>query len=334
MQLTRFKLKNMTPLHLGKGRDSYDVSSPVLQSDTLASALASVRAMTGKTDDIQDFLESFTISSAFPYDGDEFFFPRPSGRLSITVEGLPEEKYRKKLKSLRFISADEWMRLIQGERLEIHPNQLQGEFLVSRRSDSQTNPYSKPSERVINQRVQVPREDGKDSEPFMFEWTYFHHGKRETGLYCLVKTDDDQRTKELTELFKRLGEQGIGSDRSVGGGHFDIEVGTIELPSIADANATMLLSTFIPQKQELGQLDLINASFSVFKRGGFLAGSTDVGATHLRRKTIYMFDVGSVFPMTAPLQGQVVDVTPEWKGLHKVFRNGKPLGITIKTSPQ
>lgn len=332
MQLTRIKLKNMTPLHLGKGKDSYDVSSPILQSDTLASALASVRAMTGKTDDVQDFLESFTISSAFPYDGDEFFFPRPSGRLNIIVEGLPEEKYRKKLKSLRFITADEWMRLIKGEQLEIHPNQLQGEFLISRHIDSQTSPYSEPTMRIINQRVQVPREENKDSEPFMFEWTYFHHGERETGLYCLVQTDDDQRTEELKELFVRLGEQGVGSDRSVGGGHFDIEADTIELPTITDANATMLLSTYIPQKQELSQLDLSKASFSVFKRGGFLAGSTNESATHLRRKTVYMFDAGSVFPETAPLQGQVVDVTPEWKGLHHVYRSGKPLGITIKIS--
>lgn len=330
MKLTRIKFKNMAPLHLGMGRGNLVLVSPVLQSDSISSALASVRAMKGNVDDVKSFLERFTVSSAFPYDGDEYFLPRPIGRLNIKVNGMLEEEYRKKLKALRYVSSALWQSLIDGNQLQVEPGQLQGEFLIAKRDDY--SQYTKPMTRVVSHRVQVPRNENRKSEPFMFSWTYFHHGERETGLYCLVDALDDAIREEVIGLFKELGLSGIGTDRTVGGGHFDIAVDEIELSPAPQANATMLLSTFIPDKEDLEQLQFEQASYSVIKRGGFLAGTTYTQTRHLRRQTINMLDVGSVFPTTAVLRGRVEDVTPEWKGIHRVYRSGKPLCITIKTS--
>lgn len=324
--LTRIKLKNMSPLHIGTGRDSYDISSPTLSSDVLSSALASVRVMMGKSNDINEFLRTFTISSAFPYDHDNYFLPRPNGRLNIRVKNLEESEYRKKLKKLRYISEPVWNRLAKGELVEIDQDQLYGEFLIN----NPVKDYKVPMTRISNQRVSVPRGDDHDATPFMFEWTFFRHGETESGLYCLI--DCDRAVKdEIISLFQTLGTLGIGSDRTVGGGHFEIEVDEVESPHI-EGNAILLLSTYIPQEDEIGELNLSNSNYSLIKRGGFMAGSSKENFRHLRKKTVYMFDTGSVFLTKNALKGTIVNLAPEWKEseTHPVYRSGRPLYINIK----
>ena len=71
------KLKNLTPLHIGTGKENqYDFSAADLHSDTLSAALAALRAQQGQADDIETFLQSFSLSSAFPYWNDICFLPK------------------------------------------------------------------------------------------------------------------------------------------------------------------------------------------------------------------------------------------------------------------
>ncbi len=323
-KLARIIFRNMTPLHLGKGRDTYDTASPLLSSDTLSAALASVRALEGKTDDMKEFLESFTISSAFPYCGKEFFLPRPQGRLSINVKGLTEKDYRKSLKKLRYISFPLWNKMMTGNTVEVLPSQIHGEFLIGESNDS----YQQPMAHVVNQRVMVPRDNDRDAVPFMFEWTFFRHGENESGLYCLL--DCQNNISELIELFKQLGTFGIGSDRTVGGGQFDVEAEEIEWHDI-NGNSTMLLSNYIPQEKEINLLNLQASNYSILKRGGFMSGSSNENIRQLRRKTVYMFETGSVFQTTHPLEGSIVNLAPQWneEGTHPVYRSGRPFCVTV-----
>lgn len=325
MKFTRITFRNMSPLHLGKGRDSYDTASSVLSSDMLSAALASIRAMEGKSGDIMNFLHSFTISSAFPYCGKDFFLPRPNGRLNIVVKGMEEKDYRKKLKKLRYISTPLWHEMMKGKTLEVLPTQLHEEFLISTPEEN----YRSPMTHVVNQRVMVPREEGCDAVPFMYQWTFFQHGENESGLYCLVEANDE-RVEEIVNLFKELGSLGIGSDKTVGGGLFDVEVDKLEWQHPI-GNVTMLLSTYIPQESELPFLNLPSSNYSILKRGGFMAGSANENIRHLRKKTIYMFDAGSVFPTNHSLEGTIVDLAPQWNtdDMHPVYRSGRPLYVTV-----
>lgn len=336
-KLVRIKLKDMTPLHLGLGRDSYDVSASVLQSDMLSAALASVRAMHGKGTSTEGFLNNFALSSAFPYDGDEYFLPRMKGQLPIRVRGQEEKDYRKKLKKLSYISFEEWKRLAKGETVDVDDNQLHGMFLLSQ----PVADYAPPMTHVTTERVAVSRTGDKDAMPFMFDWTFFRHagtvntasGKeitvKEAGLYCLLAADN-ATTEEVVSLFKELGELGIGSDKSVGGGHFTVDTGTVEIPAL-DTGRQIILSTYIPTKSELDAIELQKSNYQLVHRGGFMAGSSDEGLRHLRKKTVYMFDTGSVLAIKEPLQGRIVNVAPEWNNsdMHPVFRSGKPLTVHI-----
>lgn len=323
--LTRIKLKNMSPLHIGAGRDSYDMASPVLSSDVLSSALASVRVMMGKKDGIDEFLRMFTVSSAFPYDNENYFLPRPNGRLNIRVKNLQESEYRKNLKKLRYISEPIWKQLAKGEMVEIDQDQLHGEFLIAKPVKN----YATPMKRISNQRVSVPRVDNKNATPFMFEWTFFRQGETESGLYCLLDCEETVKG-EIVALFKTLGSLGIGSDKTIGGGHFDIEVDEMETPQF-EGDAMMLLSTYIPLEDEIEELNLSASNYTLIKRGGFIAGSSKDAFKHLRKKTIYMFDTGSVFLTDKAIKGTIVDLSPEWKeDIHPVYRSGRPLYIKIK----
>ena len=324
-KLTRIILRNMSPLHLGMGRDAYDTASNRLPSDSLSAALASVRASQGKHEDIEEFLRSFTISSAFPYCGNEFFLPRPCGRLPIRVKGMQEKEYRKDLKKIQYISSSLWHAIMKGDTIEIESAQLQGEFLIAEPDID----YKKPMTHVVNQRVMVPRADDQDAVPFTFEWTFFLHGDLESGLYCIMDCEESHRT-ELIELFKSLGSSGIGSDRTVGGGLFDVEVDEIDLQDIP-GKATMLLSTYIPQESEIEHLNLTSSNYMLLKRGGFMSGSSNEKTRQLRRKTVYIFDTGSIFATTHPIEGKIVNLAPDWNagGMHPVFRCGRPLCVTV-----
>lgn len=317
------KLKHLTPLHVGTGNESYDFSASCLQSDTLSSALAALRCLQGKTKDVKEFLESFVVSSAFPFYGNHLYLPKPQGKLlAIKIKDQEECVYRKKIKKVKYIEFGLWTKLICGEELNLDLEQLQSEFITSGKEQLCI------SKCRVMQRVLVPRVEGKDAQPFFFNWRFF---TPEGGLFCLVKSDDET-FKEIAELFMMLGEIGIGSDKNIGGGKFEIETGKLMIPEIKDANSTLLLSLYLPSKTELPMLNLSCAHYSLIPRGGFMAGSSKYELRHLRKKTVYMFDFGSLFPCMFPLNGEIVDLAPQWSSssIHPVYRSGKTLCIPVK----
>jgi CRISPR type III-A-associated RAMP protein Csm4 len=324
-EYTIIKMKHLAPLHIGTGKENYDFSASELQSDTLSAALCAIRAQMGKVNDLEEFLNSFTLSSAFPYYGDSYYFPKPQGKIDVEVNDKEEIEYRKKLKKVRYIEYTLWKKMIAGEKLRIDDEQLQSEFIHAHAKDSNSQFYKSQ----VNQRVTVPRADGQDAAPFFFEWKYFN---KEAGLYCLTDAKGEL-LDEIISLFKMLGESGIGTDRTVGGGRFEVEVkDKIEITEVKNSNAEMLLSLFIPSELDFQFLNLNESKYELILRGGYISGSQEETFRHLRKKSVYMFNVGSVFHSVHPLQGKVVNLRPEWNDskMHGIFRSGRALTVSIK----
>ena len=318
------KLKNLSPLHIGTGKENqYDFSASDLHSDTLSAALAAIRVQLGKADDVEAFLQSFTVSSSFPFWGNTYFLPKFRGKIDVRVAGKEEKTYRKKLKKLKYIEASLWNDLALGHEVLVEESQLNDDFLLNT-SDG----FEKPYRSQVNQRVSVSRADHEDASPFFFNWKYFHE---KAGLYCLTDAQGE-RFDELLNLFQLLGEAGLGTDRNIGGGKFETEAGMLDLPAIPDANHAMLLSLYIPAKDEIAKLQLRKARYELLLRGGFMAGSEEESLRHLRKRSVYMFGVGSLFPVKEPLTGRIVDLAPAWHDgrMHPVFRSGRPFYIPIK----
>lgn len=136
----------------------------------------------------------------------------------------------------------------------------------------------------------------------------------------------------MFHLFERLGENGLGTDRNVGGGKFEIEKAELSIPEVEYADSTLLLSLFIPTEEELPLLNVEHSCYDLLRRGGYMSGSQESDFRHLWKKSVYMFNVGSTFCTTNPLEGKVVDLRPKWNDnrMHPVFRSGKPFVVPIK----
>jgi CRISPR type III-A-associated RAMP protein Csm4 len=318
------KLTHLTPLHIGIGKENhYDFSSTGLHSDTLSAAIAALRAQQGKSGDTEAFLNSFILSSAFPFWENTFFLPKLQGKIPVEIEGKQENEYRKQLKKIKYIDAELWSEIAKGKSVTLKSEQMCKDFLLGTTGD-----FEIPYKSQVNQRVSVPREDGKNAESFFFNWTYYHP---KSGLYCLTDAKGEKFT-EIVTLFERLGESGIGTDRNVGGGKFEVEPNTLDLPDIPDANYTALLSLYIPQEEEISRLNLHSSRYELLLRGGYLSGSEVEAFRHLRKRSIYMFNAGSLFSTTAVLEGKTVNLKPDWNDerMHPVYRSGRPFCLPVK----
>jgi len=317
------KMCHLTPLHIGLGREDLDTSASELHSDTISAALASIGMSSGLVKDAKDFLNSVKISSAFPFWKDTLFLPKPQGRLEMSIRGQEEHMFRKRAKSIKYIDTAMWSDLSSGKALTIDEKQTQGGFLLAPGRQVGTI-----CESQISQRVSVPRDNGEDTSPFFFDWHYYDES---AGLYCIV--DADEETMSLVErLFRLLGEAGIGTDKSIGGGKFDVSSGRIELNEPEDANANLLLSLYVPTEDEFHGLLDGNPRYSLLLRGGYMAGSSIPRFQHLRKKSIYAFSEGSVFFTTKELTGKIADLRPDWDDpkMHPVYRSGLAFSIKIK----
>lgn len=106
-------------LHLAKGKEDYDQSEQVLHSDTLKSAIfvAALHLYPENADEDtgKQFLEAISLSSAFPFYGGEYFFPKPMTKTQ-TMAGMKEDdpKQSKKLKKLSFLGKSYFEDLLNG----------------------------------------------------------------------------------------------------------------------------------------------------------------------------------------------------------------------------
>lgn len=135
--------------------------------------------------------------------------------MNVVVEDAEESEFRKKLKKVKYVEQNLWKQIVTGATPCISKSQIQGVFIVPK--DECIEPLSNSQ---VMQRVSVSRDGTKDAEPFYFEWNYFN---KDAGLYCL--TDAKEHVlKLISQLFVQLGENGIGTDKNIGGGKFEVEI--------------------------------------------------------------------------------------------------------------
>ncbi len=325
-----FRLHFRTPLHIGLGRSTYDSSSSDLHSDTITSALAAIKAQHGAShEELSSFLHSFAMSSAFPYEGKMYFLPRPLTADRIQVDGSESAEFRKELKKIRYIESSVWKEFMEASVPSISKAQIHDEYVTP----SGCKDFEAPYKKQVMQRVAVSRTEDKVATPFFFEWIYFDIEK-DCGLYVIVDAAN-KVLEEVEALLKELGETGIGTDKTVGGGQFEVSSDAIDLPS-GECDTWLSLSLYLPTLEEQASINLKDSCYNIAMRGGFMAGSSKYTLRHLWKKSIYMYEEGSVFAIASKPEGNVVDLRPEWNtgDMHPVYRSGKALFIPIKTVKQ
>lgn len=321
------KLFFTSPLHLSRGQtEEYDRAANMLHSDTIAGAIGAAYAQLFPSHDIRSFLDSFIVSSAFPFYNENLYFPKPMTKLPLK-EDSSGYGLAKKIKKAVFLDQILFEKVLN--KLEIDLNNVEvTNGLMSTKPGINLSFFK----RDVQQRVMVPRGGNGDSVPYYVERTWFAEN---SGLFFFIKSEKNIAT--IKSCMRYLADSGLGTDKSVGNGQFRLSesiVETIKLNSADSSNAQLVISLFCPEKDEI-DLDLLsNSAYNLELRGGYIAGSSNEKLRHLRKKKVYMFSCGSVFPKKK-LSGKILDLTPQWNEneLHPVYRSGKGFFIPINVTP-
>ncbi|MDQ3846423.1 MAG: type III-A CRISPR-associated RAMP protein Csm4 [Bacteroidota bacterium] len=323
-----------SPLHIGRGATELDKTDVVYHSDALKSALYAVGlSYYPEWQSAPDtFFNSFRISSAFPFCGDELFLPKPYFQMQFGFAATAEEKGAKKAKKISFISIrlfQQWMQQ-PNQPLPVQEAQLSpgGSYLFSNAVNAKAFLHA-----GIQQRVQVPAgEEGEDARPFYFDRLFF---EQDSGLYFLAQFANDNIRQQVLHALTLLGTLGIGTDRTVGNGLFQFDkakhIAPFNFPEKTSGHLRMNLGLYLPTREELNRINLDDSYWQLIKRGGYLAGSSYEKFLSLRKNSIYFFAEGSVLNTDTALNGRCTNLRPEYNDadLHPVYRCGQPLFITL-----
>jgi CRISPR-associated protein Csm4 len=324
-------MKFKAPLHISRGQtDSYDTSGRILHSDTLKAALFAMAKQLLPSEVTQDatwFHRSYQVSSAFPFKGDELFFPKPKLKLPFTIQGMEEARYAKSFKKVEYIGKTLFENVLKEIQTEIHPRQIadNGNYLFSSAVDQNTRVMTSD----VQQKVFIPADYEKPAQPYYIDRIYF---EEDAGLFFLLETDHEETKDHILSCLQLLGDEGIGTDRSSGNGMFDFTEDTITLEVPGKADKMMNLSLYIPEKEELTYDHLQEGAWELTRRGGYIAGTGESEFLKLRKRQIFMMQEGSVFANNETRKGKLVNLKPAYQGVHDVWRDGTALFVPLKTS--
>jgi CRISPR-associated protein Csm4 len=333
------RLKFKSSVTFSSGKPDYARGQDHLCSDTIKSAMASAVVKLKGADGLMDFWNGFHVSSAFPFVGEEHLLPIPLKGFRVRVQGQDDPvKSRKKIARLRYLGKTLFEQGLQGKAIMLVESQISSDGSMASANPWPQNVGARPEfNRATTQRVNVNsgNDDPElgsayDPEPFFLEQ---HFASEKTGWYFLVQLKDTQDTATLDLVraaMRLLEDEGLGTAKSRGMGHFtwEIQAWDLQVPQAEEATHCLNLSLYCPQKEELTPTFFDEAAWALLKRGGHIAVTDQQDAMRLRKKSVFMLTEGSVFPKFPMLQGRYVDLQPDNKALwqaHPILREGQPI---------
>jgi CRISPR-associated protein Csm4 len=314
------RLHFLQPLHLSRGKlNTYESSEQTLHSDTLQSALFVCAYQLYGENDAKDFMQKVRVSSAFPWtQAQGYWLPKP---ISLNIEDNPET--RKELKKVKYLQKHNFEQAIHGFSIPLAD-------LLDGGAEEQKAIQPKVWEADTTQRVVIDRVNTA-STPFYLEKLYPVNDHTDCGLYVIVQNEGFDK---LNQLFRLLGDNGIGLQRSLGNGTFSpvfpTEKLTIDQPE--DYSSWVSLSLFRPANVEnMEKIQLERSQYQLLKRGGWLASPENKGHMSLRKKSVLMFSEGSVlaFGDEGSRLGGIANLACRNDVGHPVWRDGRGIFLPI-----
>jgi CRISPR-associated protein Csm4 len=303
-----YKLRLKSSIHLGQREGVLEETDTIVHSDTFFSAfcinyslLYGERELEGLINEFRNGNPPFIFSSLFPFWNEKIFLPIP-------LNQIPKEK---DLKKLKFIEKEGFEELLNGEKIENLKEKYKFIPDIDEKSEEK-----EPWEIINNPRVGLSRIASHPGE------AYFHFGevfyKENAGLYFIVDFKDPSIESKFISTLRLMGDEGIGGDRTVGKGHFEIlnkDGEEIEINQPQNSQNYILLSLYHPDVNEIS--DLKEGYYEIIERKGYIYSPY---SKTLRKKSVKMFKEGSVFPSFK--KGNIIDITPEIFTKHKIYKYG------------
>ncbi len=232
----------------------------------------------------------------------------------------------KEFKKINFISKDYLDRIIQGN--EINNSLIHKDFILNGCWNNR-----KVEEGALlfktNENPHIILDRISNSTQIFYKTEVYFSKVPQTGLFFIVDVRDELLPKFET-ILRFLGDEGIGADRTIGKGLFEVEeIKNFSLPAYYGTNFYYLLSMYSPNESEFDSI-LPKESFYDFEiRKGWISNNT------LRRKSLRMFTEGSVIKM----KDNIVPKGMIQKVLNKndypenlktdIFRSGQVIAVPI-----
>ncbi len=307
MRLKIVEIYFRTPVHIGDIGIGLEESSKILHSDTIFGGI--VNALSYLGEDVEEFVNAMNsdeikFSSAFPFSGEEYFFPKPMIRMNYATPSL-REKYSKKIKELEFIEKKFFEKWISG-------GSFAEEDLAKVKNPDFYKIYDIP-------KVVIDRETSSTSIYYLGVLRFMKGGM----FFLLDAANNKLIERYIKPALKVLEDEGFGGKRTWGLGKFAFKIRDFELrvPNTDDAYITLSLA--IPQ-------NFRNLLFwQLKKRGGWIFSR--YSCANLRKPTVMMISEGSVFG--GKDEGRIVDLCSFTKICekvgHHVYVNGKTFTIQV-----
>jgi len=314
-----FKLTFPNGLHVGATGYGLEDAHDMVHSDQLFSALCVIMGRLYGDAGVEDFLRlsGVSMSSCFPFSEEALWFPtlmcpREEG------DGLTYRD-RKRARKKTLLPQPMFEANLAGTLTD--KDMLDG-------LDTMVLP-SKFVQKIERPRVTVDRVTNA-GEIFHFAEVHF---AEKTGLYFLLQLGEKDKTDEdwlfkISAAIRLLGDEGIGSDRSVGKGLFTVKYSTVKIKNPTSDRCFAPLSLYNPSPEETSQLDISNCWYDYTVRNGW------VNTSHraLRRQSVRMLTEGSVLTFSEPIvpKGRMLTLLSQEKGApYDVQRNGRAIFIPV-----
>lgn len=256
MQVKAVKLLFKSPLHVGSENGLSEAVLPV-HSDTIFSAV--INALVYLDVDIWPFIEAFereefSISSGFPFKGEEFYFPKPLHINDLSRDRIAKdiENYSKlkKLKKKPFFDKKSFEKLLSCELPDFDEINFE-ESYGYRIGDIP---------KVALNRITA------NSQIYYISQVFFDE---DAGLYFLYNGNKSWFKDYIIPAMKLLADEGIGGKRTWGLGLFELDVDNIEIKLPENKRNFTTLSLMIPQsRNSLVLWGFVRRSGWVFTRNG------------------------------------------------------------------
>ncbi|MBN1935627.1 MAG: type III-A CRISPR-associated RAMP protein Csm4 [Anaerolineae bacterium] len=190
------------------------------------------------------------------------------------------------------------------------------------------------------QHNQVDRVAGATAEGLLFfeQETHFRVG---SGLWCVLRADAQAVRECVLPAFRYLQDTGLGANRTVGKGHFRIEVGEpFELPQADEADSFVALGHYLPRPNEwaadASPLHYELRNLWPKRESKFVHPTAGQRTAPIRKRRMRMFAPGSIFPLQTrqELYGQLAQaVLPEGED-HAVWQSGITVPVFARIATQ
>lgn len=344
MSFTVFKLHFKTPLHIGSVRADLIDSEQLIHSDTLYAAIIHAMSVLGIQHPLFDSAEvlqnlGFTCTSLFPFYQENsttaatYFFPKPLMKMEDSTDRnikKQDSTLLKKSKKVAYLDEQFFVEFLKTggiANLYSHINASANDEFLSQNAVPTDFLKSK-----VDPRVMVPRTMNAqdDTTIFYVDRLFFQNYG---GLYFLAQFDNEEIKNKVTGALRYLQDEGLGTDRNVGNGLFELTEADTDLPTLRNWMNTSTdhscnLSLVCPEDSTVFISNRI--AYQLMRRGGWI---TSMPHLNYRKNSVYMVQEGSILKNAATTYGKTVNLRPKntpQKVEHPIYRVGKSLFVPVK----